>query len=155
MTEVSPPGSKRDDAQDLYRRLLTPKRPSVVISAATWDAWCARARRSEINETHIVSVALEYGLSWPHTRRNETFGEYTHLKLSQLERLQSVGPQKLATLVTCLAAALGATRPSTPLPLSTGAGARQLEWDDRRCDLCLGITPGPNSQKTTFAAIWE
>ena len=114
------PGSKHDDAQALYLRLLTPRRPSAVISAATWDAWCARARRGEINETHIVSIALEYGLSWPHTRRNETFGEYTHLKLAQLERLQSLGPKKLATLVTCLAVALGATGPSTPLPPRPG-----------------------------------
>ena len=91
-----------------------------MISAATWDAWCARARRCEINETHIVSVALEYGLSWPHTRRNETFGEYTHLKLFQLEWLQSFGPKKLATLVTCFAVALGATIPLTPLLPSAG-----------------------------------
>ena len=126
MTEESPPGSKRDDAQALYCRLLTSRRLSAVISAATWDAWCARARRGEINEIHIVSVALKYSLSWPHTRRNETFGEYTHLKLSQLERLQSFGPKKLATLVTCLAVALGATSPPTPLLPSVGQAQGNL-----------------------------
>ena len=127
MTEVSPLGRKRDDTQALYRRLLTRKRPSAVISAATWDGWCVRARRNNINEIHVVSVALEYGLSWPHTRRDETFGKYTHLKLSQLESLHSFGAKKLAALVTCLAVALGETDLTAPLSPSDDKAQDNLD----------------------------